>query len=355
MKLTSHTQVQTRNQLGLSLLFVAIAALSSPGLAQTAQGTPTDLAFEVINATTGQPTSVERMTIEYLRERRNGIIDFEPSGSSFIAPSVPIKDGGEYIVTVWYDDVPYWWSRRGHQLIGQTMLLHVFDTSGDLAEVVIEGMDLVLRQDASLLKIEIMLKIQNNKSPQVTVYNSGGTFELRVPSGIDHIVGTYHRGPEPVEFPIHQGNARLELMVPLTPGLNTIRLVASVPWQDGLTYPVSSNLQINSWSVLTSPEWLVVLSNALRQESGSSLPGYTRWNGSQLRAGRRLDLRLTTGPDGPVEATDLFTQEIDNALAKEAERTGEVVEEKGGSSLPLVIGGVMIIILGVVAFRRKMM
>jgi len=355
MKLTSHTVSWPKVQLCLGLLFVALTGLNTLTLAQTAQGTPTDLNFEVINATTGQPTAVERMTIEYVRERRNGIIDFEPSGSSFIAPRVPIIDGGEYIVAVWYEGIPYWWSRRGHQLIGQTTLLHVFDTSRDLEGVVIEGMDIVLRQDASLLKIEMMLKIRNETSPQVTVFNSGGTVELKIPSATDQIKGTYRRGPEPVEFPIHQGNARLELMAPLTPGLNSIRLVASVPWQDGMTYPVASNLEITSWSMLTAPAWLVVLSNELRQESSSSLPGYTRWNGSQLDAGRQLDLRLTTGPDAPGEATDLFTQEANKALAKENDRADVVAEKKGGLSLPLVISGVMIIILGVAAFRRKMM
>jgi len=57
---------------------------------------------------------------------------------------------------------------------------------------------------------------------------------------------------------------------------------------------------------------------------------------------------------GPAEASDLFSEEVEKALAKENEREGEDEEKEGGNSLPLVISGLMIIILGVAAFRRKM-
>jgi len=135
---------------------------------------------------------------------------------------------------------------------------------------------------------------------------------------------------------------------------NSIRLVASVPWQDGMKLPVASDLDIQSWSVLTAPAWLVVLSNDVRQEISAQLDGYTRWTGSEIAGGRQIDLRLTTGPDGPAEASDLFSEEVEKALAKENEREGEDEEKEGGNSLPLVISGLMIIILGVAAFRRKM-
>ncbi|MFT5231991.1 MAG: hypothetical protein ACI9UK_000329 [Candidatus Krumholzibacteriia bacterium] len=346
----------TRNasKLVILVLVISINLVAAAAIAQTAQGTPSDLQFEVINATTGQPTSIERMTIDYVRERRNGIIDFEPVGSTFIAPAVPIVDGGEYLVTVWYQGIPYWWSERGHQLLDQNNVLHVFETTQDLTDVVIEGMNIVLRQESDLLKIEMMLTVQNTQSPQVTVYNPSGTFELKIPSAADHIVANYSRGPGPTPIEVNRGNARLELMAPLTPGLNSIRIEASVPWQDGMTLPVASDIAIQSWSVLTSPTWLVILSNDMHQETSSNLPGYTRWTGSQLDSGRQLDLRLTAGPNGPGEAEDLFTEAIDDALAKEGERGEEVEEKEGGSSLPLVFGGAMIIILGVVAFRRKM-
>ena len=52
------------------LVLVLLVMFSLAAVAQSVQGDPTDLSFEIINATTGEPGTVERMTIEYVRARR---------------------------------------------------------------------------------------------------------------------------------------------------------------------------------------------------------------------------------------------------------------------------------------------
>ncbi len=336
------------------LILVGLMALTSlPAVAQSVQGDPTDLPFEIINGTTLEPGTVDRMTIEYVRTRRNGILDFEPQGSSFIAPGVPIKDVGNYIVTVWHQNVPYWWSFRGHQLLDQTTTLHVFDTTNELTDTVIKGLNLVVRRQESLLKLEYMLQVENTVSPQQTILDAVATFELDFPADASQIDATYRRGPDPTPFPAEtRGSQRLSLVVPLTPGVSQIRLEASIPWQEGMEVPVGSNLEIQSWSILSAPEWLEVQAMGLESGGNAGVAGFNRWTAPPLAAKRQLSLQLYSGEHGAAEAEDLFTQ--DSPAAADAKKDADQDEEKGGGlPLPFVFGGVFTIILIAALVRKR--
>ncbi len=334
------------------LIGLLLLAMALPATAQTVQGEPTDLKFTVVNATTGQPGTVDRMTIEYVRSRRNGILDFEPSGSEFVAPGVPIKDVGEYIVAVWFEKVPYWWSMRGRDLIGQTTTLHVFDTTTRLDGVSIKGMNVIIRRQDSLLNLEYMLQVENAASPQQTIFDRVATFELDFPAGAREVEASYRRGPDPTPIPADtHGSQRLSLAVPLTPGVTQIQVTAVVPWQEGMTVPVGSNLAVASWSVLASPEWLEVRAMELeRAESGA--PGFKRLTGPALSAGRDLALQLFSGEHEAAPEADLFaTDSTATAAAGEAGRPEAAA--KGGFPLPLVFTGFVIIIVAALAIRRR--
>lgn len=338
---------------GLLLLAGILPQTCPPASAQSVQGAPVDLKFEVINATTGEPCGVERMTIEYMRTRRNGILDFEPRGSSFVAPGVPIKDVGQYIVTVWYQNVPYWWSLRGNQLMGQTTKLHVFDTTNKLDGVSIVGLNLVVRRQESLLKLEYMLQVENKATPQHTIIDGVATFELNFPADASQIEATYRRGPDPTPIPAStHGSKRLSLVVPLTPGLNHLRIEATMPWQENMEIPVGSTLEIVAWSLLSSPQWLEVDAMGLQETTDGEIPGFNRWIGPTLEAKRELSLLLTSGEYGAGEAEDLFTQA--SPAANDAQREAAQEEKKSsGFPLPFVFGGVFTIILVVGVIRKR--
>ncbi len=339
----------------LPLLAIALAMVwaALPVQAQSMDANPVDLKFEVINATTGAPTSVERMTIEYVRTRRNGILDFEPSGSSFVAPGVPIKDVGKYIVAVWHQGVPYWWSLRGRQLMDQTTTLHVFDTTDKLDDVSIAGLNLVVKRQETLLYLEYMLQVDNTATPQKTVFDRTATFEMNFPAGASNIEATYRRGPDPTPFEAEtRGSSQLSLAVPLTPGLNHLRIAAVIPWREGMEIPLGGNLDIVDWSALVSPEWLEVKAMELESASGADLPGIARYSGPSLAAGRDFPLRLHSGEVEAGPAEDLFTQ--DSPAAADAAKADNSGEEKGGGlPLPFMFGGVFIIILVVAAVLKR--
>ncbi len=327
-----------------------VTVVWAPGkiLAQSAQGSPEDLDFKVVNVTSGQPGTIDRLEIHYSTQRLDPVLDIEPEGSEFTVPEVPIKDIGRYVITAWSGSVPYFWSIRGQQLIEGPVTLHVFDTIDDLDDVKISGLNLLFRKGESVVNLEYMLKVDNAARPQATVVGQP-TLELLVPVGAGGFQAQYTRGPEPIEVPVSKiGSNRVGLSVPLTTGQNQIRLVCTLPWQEGMTLPVGSNVAVESWSLLATPENLSIRSSELEPDTSQDLPGYLRFLGPELEIGREFRIEVKSHiPAGPEE--DVFASDAPADLAAAAE--GE--EEKGGNAFPLLLTIPVIVILIVIAARRR--
>lgn len=341
---------------GLSGAIAALTALlmltgSMTGSAQTAQGEPSDLAFEIINATSGEPGTVDKMVIEYLSSRRDRVAEFEPDGSTFTAYDVPIKEIGRYIVTVWYGGVPYWWNLRGQSLIEGTTTLHVFDTTSSLEGISISGLNLVVRREESLLRLEYMCQINNDAKPQVTVTGSPATFDFALPSGVTDINASYARGPDPTPVEVTSPGPQGGLAIPLTPGANQFRLVAVVPWTEGMELPVGTSLPLVAWSLLASPEWLEIGSTDVEENDREKVSGFRRFAGFPLEAGETVSIRLTSGEHGAGPEEDLFTQ--DSSTDQEGTDAGKEDDQGGGPPLPLIFLGVLIIVIILAARRRR--
>ncbi|MEN8005924.1 MAG: hypothetical protein ABFS42_02875 [Candidatus Krumholzibacteriota bacterium] len=329
---------------------LVILACAWPGLAQTSEGQPQDLQFEVINATTGEPGTVDRMTVEYVTARRNSVADFEPEGSAFMALGVPVITNGKYIVTVWTGGVPYWWSKRGRELVEGPVVLHVFDTVSSLEGVSFAGLNLVVRRQESILRLEYMLQVANEASPQVSVFGSPATFELALPQGASEITASYTRGPDPTPIPVAFSGTTGGLSVPLTPGRNQIRLEAVVPWTEGMVIPVGSDLPVDSWSVLASPEWLEIGSTDVEENDSDGVQGFRRFAGFPLESGEIVDLRLNSGEHGAGPEEKLFAKEA--PAEQEDTAAAETADEGSGKQLPLIFLLVLIIVI-IVAVRRR--
>ncbi len=344
-----------RNRFGRAAAMTAVVALvllggTLPGFAQTAEGHPQDLEIEIINATTGEPGTVDRMVIEYITARRNSVADFEPDGSAFTAHGVPVINNGKYIVTVWKDEVPYWWSKRGRELVDGPVVLHVFDTVSSLDGISISGLNLVLRRQESMLRLEYMLHVANLAKPQVTANGYPSTFEIALPPGASEIEAGYTRGPDPTSIAVNFSRKTAGLSVPLTPGQNQIRIEAVVPWTDGMEIPVGSNLPVNAWSVLTSPVWLEVGSTDIEENDSEQVQGFRRFAGFPLESGETVTLRLNSGEQAAGPGEELFTKEA--PAEKDASTEADADAKEGGSQLPLILMGIVIIVI-VVAVRRR--
>jgi hypothetical protein len=338
-----------------TLLAAAFGLAQGPAVpaavAQAVAGSPADLQFTVRDATTGQPAAAERLVIDYVAGRLNTVYDARPSGPSFTAPGVPVKDIGQYVLTLWYQGVPYWWQKRGSDLLAGPVQLDVFSVTEARDGVALTGLNVVVRQRGAAAEFEILATIANDARPQATVLRQGGTFELPLPAGATGVEATYRRGPEPTPVAVTVAGSRAALAMPLTPGANEVRLVARAPWDDALDLAVGSDLAIAAWSLLVAPASVTIEGAGLQAPDETSAPGYVRRPGPPLPAGESLAVRLRAGtPAGEPEP--LFTSEPESATVAAAPAPGADDEKGGGLPLPLAALLVLIIIGALVLVRR---
>lgn len=335
--------------LSLFTILTLGSPLSDGALAQSVQGSPEDLDFEIINATTGQPGTIEKLEIHYSTERLNPVLEIAPEGSKFTVPEVPIKDIGRYVITAWKDGVPYFWSIRGSQLLEGPVTLHVFDTIESLDDVTVTGLNLLVQVGESVVQLEYLIKLDNAARPQATVVGQP-SLEINVPDEATGFSAHYTRGPEPTEIPVSKiGTSRLGLNVPLTTGQNQIRLVCSAPWREGMTLAVGANVPVQAWSLLASPENLDIQAMELEPDHSQDLPGYLRFRGPTLESGRKFDITVRGRvPAGPEE--DVFQAE---APAEREAQEKAAAEEKGGNSFPLSLTVPIMVVLIIIIVRRR--
>ncbi|MBE0567456.1 MAG: hypothetical protein IH621_15990 [Krumholzibacteria bacterium] len=336
--------------LGAAALLSGVAGADLAGSkahAQIAMGEPADVRFELVNATTGQPGSADRLTVEYISERHDIVLDIAPEGSSVLAAAVPLKDIGNYVVTLWKEGVPYHFSRKGHDLATAVQTLHVFDTTTDRTGVRISGLTAVLRRQESLLHVELMLQVLNDTRPQATVVGSPGSFGLDLPTELTDVAAEYHRALDPTPVRAVRTDGRLELGVPLVSGLNRIRLSGVLPWREGVEVGIGSDRPIDAWSLLVAPDWTEVAALELEPDPDGAPTGHKRFKGPALEAGRTLTVRLGAGGAQPGPAEDLFAEPAPEAAAEAPAANGK------GGSLPLPLLVVVGVILLVLVLRRR--
>lgn len=320
--------------------------------AQAVAGSPADLQFTVRDATTGQPAAAERLVIDYIAGRLNTIYDAQPSGPSFTAPGVPVKDIGQYVLTLWYQGVPYWWQKRGSDLLAGPLQLDVFSVTEAREGLALTGLNVVVRQRGAAAELEILATIANETRPQATVLLPAGTFALPLPAGAAAVEASYRRGPDPTPVTVTVAGPRAALAMPLTPGANQVRLVARAPWDDVLELAVGSDLAVAAWSLLVAPPSVLIEGAGLLAPDESSAPGYVRRPGPPLAAGESLVVRLHAGtPAGEPE--QLFASEPESATVAAAPAPGEAGDKGGGLPLPLAALLVLVIIGALVLVRRS--
>lgn len=334
--------------LGAGIAYTATGFLSKAH-AQTQEGDPEDVAIRIVDGTTGQPTGAERLTLSYLGTRQDPVLDTQPAGSQFVLRDVPLRERGKYVLAVWKDGVPYFFSRNGAELTDEEQVLHVFSTTADRAGVRISGLNLVIRREDTIVSLEYMLQIDNTASPQVTLKGDRGAFHLRLPAGVREVKAEYHRGADPIAVPIaDRGDGRWDVDVGVVPGNNRMRVAALVPWREGLEIPVGSNLPVDAWSVLATPEWLEIDNQELEPDPDTAASSLKRMVGPALAPDRDFRFILRGGEVRAGTTEEVFATEAPAAVDPEPE------DEDDTGWLP-VVGAAMlgIAVIVILARRRK--
>jgi hypothetical protein len=334
---------------GLLCLLLALSG-ATDAAAQAATGPPSDLQFVVRDATTGQTGTPDRVTIDYVLGTPNNILDMKPGAGDFTAPAVPVKDIGTYIVTVWYQGVPYWWQKLGSDLTAGPVTLDVFSTTVARDMVAIKGLNLVVQHRQTTAALELLAEVTNLATPQATVSGGSVTLELPLPAGATDVKASYLRGPEPTPVEVTVSGTRALLKVPLTPGSTRVHLTATAPWKGVLEIPVGSDLAVESWSLLTTPVSVGVDAVGLKAPDEAAVPNYARRAGPAIEAGSSVVVRLTPGT-APGAPEPLFSEPAPMGATGSA--TSAAKNAKGGGfPLPLAAALVVVIIGALVLVRR---
>jgi hypothetical protein len=342
----------TRHLVFLALMGAGIALMATGSAckahAQARDAVLEDLVFQVLDGTTGQPTEVERVTIAYLGMRQQPVLDVQPSGSTIELGEVPLRERSQYVVTLWKDGVPYFFQRTGRALRDEEQVLHVFSTTAQRTDVRITGLNLVVRREDTVVSLEYMLQVDNTARPQATLVDDPGAFLLRLPAGVREVEAQFFRGPDPVDVPVTEsGRGRWYLDLGVVPGNNRIQLKALVPWREGLEVPVGSDLPIDAWSVLATPEWLEIDNNELEPDPDMATEGLKRMVGRALDADRDFSFVLRGGEVRAGATEDIFATEAP------APDEAEPEEDDGTSWLPVIGAAVLGIAVIVVLARRR--
>lgn len=305
-----------------------------------------DVAIRIVDGTGGEPTEIERITLALLGPRQEPVLDVRPQGSSFVLEDVPLRERSRYVIAAWKDGVPYFFDRRGDQLRDEEQVLHVFAATTDVRDVRIRGMNLVLRRQETLVELEMMLQVENLARPQTTFKGVPASLHLELPAEAERVAAEFHRGVDPVAVPVSDvGGGRWGLDMGIVPGNNRMRVTAVVPWREGLEMKVGSDLAVDAWSLLATPDWLEIDNRELEPDPDAG-EGMKRMVGPALDPGRVFRFILRGGEivAGPTE--DLFTGE--------APAAEEPAAEEGGTRFPylaIILAGLLIVVI--VARRRN--
>ncbi len=344
--------VQFKHILLVTLATTILA--SSLASAQSVKGDPVDLKFEIINATTDGPGSIERLQLQYSATHLSPVFDIQPTGSQFDVVAVPVQEIGKYILTAWSGGVPYYWSLRGRNLLESPVKLNIFATKTGLEDVAIEGLNLMIRKTESLLYLEYMLQVENSARPQVSLVGDPHLM-INLPDGVEKATFIFGNGPDPEEMQLTGlSGGMVALPAPLTTGRNVMRLKTTLAWQEGRNIPVGANVEIQNWSLMATPENLDIQAFDLESSDGSEVRGYLRLKGPAVPADDPFSFRIASSATGGAEE-DLFSQPSDDALDGGTKSTEpENGEDEEGKGFPFVVlTPIFIVILVIVASKRR--
>lgn len=333
------------------LMVITVLILgSTPSWAQSVVGDPVDLNFEIINATTGQPGSIDRLLIQYSSTHLSPVLDIQPTDSEFEVPAVPIRSSGKYVITAWSHGVPYHWNMRGRKILESPVKLHVFDTRSGVEGASITGLNLLVHKTQSLLELEYMLKIENSARPQVTL-NGDPSLMIKLPQGVDKAVIIHGRGPDPEEIHLTGlSGGMVAIKAPLTTGNNIIRLKTTLPWQENLDIPVVANAPIEAWSLMTTPENLDVQSFDLEPSDASDYSGYSRYKGPPLEENGSFSFRIASSRGGGEEE-NLFSKPAPETV--ENNQKAEKTDPEKDKGFPFVVLTPIFVVLLVIVISKR--
>jgi hypothetical protein len=313
---------------------------------------PTAVTVELINGTTGEPGAAERITLQELTAQRQVLASAEGVDGTATLPTAPVHRLRDYLVIAYRSGVHYYAKASGYDLQRRAIKVYVFDATDSLAGLAIEGLNLVIRRQGALFDLEYLITVTNETRPQATVRPSPHTVELVLPSAATNVRAELTRGPEPEELEIASSGGRHRLPAPLPPGRSQLRLTADLPFASEIEFPLTSNLPVRSWSLLTLPPTLDVRGVGLEPVADTGTGDFARIVGPALDAGQEYRFVLAVRAAAEA-ATEIFTETAPAEAATGAAAEEEAAREDNVPIAAIVVPLAVLVLVLYLWHRRR--
>jgi hypothetical protein len=293
-------------QFTLSCLIGSVLTLLLLGTGWAQSGTGTDVVIKIVNGTTREAGTAEKVEIYLLGATQQPVATALEVQAEATLTNLSILTHVQYILQVTANDVSYFKLVSGEELTTGPVTVYTFATSSDLAGLAITGLNLVIRLGEGDLELEFLITVTNSRSPQETVVPQPTTLEIALPTGAGFIEVESLRGPSPLAVATSSvaQTGWIGLAEALPPGQTRLQVACRVPYQGRLQLPLGANLPIQAWSVLAFPSDLIVTGQGLETSPVEVEGDFSRQKGQPLAAGDTLLLEVKGGTGPVIEAVE---------------------------------------------------
>ncbi len=293
----------------LVLIVMTIAVGATCALADDAAMAPqsADVTVTITNGTTGKPGTADRVEVREIGYAMRLLASADNVKGQIVFPNVELLSFRPYLATAIRNGVPYQARMNGQNFLdGEALTVYVFDETDDLDGVTITGLNAVLRRRGAGYELEYVMTIENKMRPQKTVSAAAVPVRMLMPAGVANLQGQVFRGPESEPITLQAtADGFTGSAIALPPGGTRITATGFLAAAGKAHVDIACNLPVEAWSLLVSPQDLVVACAELNRNNDDEYPTYTRYRGAALAAGQRVPVDVNVAP-GVGQATDVF-------------------------------------------------
>jgi hypothetical protein len=273
------------------LLAVSTLVLAAPAWGQDVilDRVPIDVTVLVLDAESREPVHAERVLVREPGPVTTTVADQSDVAGEITFRGLMLYNYKPYTVSVWVDGVVYHAQQTGQAFLdGEPAILHAFAQTDQLDGLVIEGMNVIVREREGGFGLEYVLRLENRSRPQRTITAAALPVRLVLPPGLQRTEVEISRGPDPLTAALQPtGDGLHGVPVDLPPGSARVTVRGFVAGER-IELGVGTNLPVEAWSLLAWPAVLEVRSFDLQRDRDTSYPEFARWRGPTLAANQRV-------------------------------------------------------------------
>lgn len=305
---------------------------------------PIDVTVRILDAESRETVRAERVLVREPGPITTTVADRTEVDGEITFPDLMLFNYKPYTISAWVDGVAYHAQLTGQAFLdGEIATVYAFAQTARLDGLVVEGMNVIVREREGGFGLEYVLRLENRSRPQRTVQAAALPVRLALPTRLQRAEVEISRGPDPQTAVLQQTDDGLHgVAVDLPPGPARVTVRGFVGGER-IELTVASNLPVEAWSLLAWPAAIEVRSFDLQRDRDTDYPEFARWRGPTLAPGQQV-----TASIGWPQVAD-----GDTAIVAEESRstTTPAPQRRGFPWLPVL--GVIALVVGYGLWRRR--